>query len=125
MICRFRLTLGLLTLGKTTRLPQLGFFLLRRRDPPCDPSQLPSVNGEAIGLPVGLVARFLLRHAMSDDYDDGRRDTDIASLKDQARAMWTKLEAMQGWQNRAIGYVTAIATVLTLLVQYVFKKIGA
>lgn len=62
---------------------------------------------------------------MSDGYGDGRRDADIKSLKEQMAQVWAELRESRDWQNRAIGYATAITTTLSLLIQYLFKKFGA
>jgi len=61
----------------------------------------------------------------SDDYNDGKRDADINTLKENVRDLWIEVKQVRGWHNRAIGYVGAIATVLTLLVQWGLKQLGA
>lgn len=66
-----------------------------------------------------------MRIVMAGDYDEGRRDAEIKQLKIETRDIWAELKAVRGWQNRAIGYIAAVATIATLLIQYLMRKFGA
>ena len=64
-----------------------------------------------------------------DDYRNGIRDSrlkehenDIKELKEDHEKMKIKISVLSAWQNRAVGYATAIATVVTVAVQWLIRK---
>lgn len=58
------------------------------------------------------------------DYDDGVRDEQLKSHTEQLKALWVESKNHSTWQNRAIGYITALATAGSLLLGLIFKKLG-
>lgn len=62
------------------------------------------------------------------DYDagheDGKRDAQIENHAEQLRAIWVEVKKQGTWQNRAIGYATAIATAGSLLIGLLIEKLG-
>ena len=64
-----------------------------------------------------------------DHYNNGVRDQrlnghdkDIKKIKETQETTQHKLSILSAWQNKAIGYATAIATVVTLAIQYIMRK---
>lgn len=58
------------------------------------------------------------------DYDDGVRDAKLDTHAEQLKALWIEVKNHGTWQNRAIGYITALATAGSLLLGLLIKKLG-
>jgi len=75
--------------------------------------------------PARVAGFFMAGSAQMTQYDEGRRDAEIEELKRQVRGLFNRVDDMKGWQNRAIGYVTAAGTLASIIVQMLMKKVGA
>ncbi len=57
-------------------------------------------------------------------YDEGQRDAKIERLQKDVDVLFDEMRMVRGWQNRAIGYVSAITLLASLLIQLGLKKLG-
>jgi len=59
-----------------------------------------------------------------DNYDDGRRDTAIEQLKESDSKQWDSIRSLEAWQNKGLGYLAVLVTIMSLLAPYLLKKWG-